>query len=128
MQDPIPDPLDSLLDASRRRERVPEPAARLDAEVWRRIALAESAPPTGWRGVVASLESMFARPSFTIAVVAASVLLGLFLAEARVSREEKSHNLALMHDYMSLIDPMLERTDAGDVTANPPAAAPARRP
>lgn len=119
MHDPTPDPLDSLLDAARRRDRVPEPSAHLDSEVWRRIALAESAPPTGVRGWLASIETMFARPSFTIAVVAASVLLGLFLAEARVSREEKKHNLALVHDYVSLIDPLLERVEDSGPSASP---------
>lgn len=128
MPEPTPDPLDSLLDDSRRSGRVPEPSPRLDAEVWRRIALAESAPPSGLQGVLIAIESMFARPSFTVAVVAASVLLGLFLAESRVSREEKSQNVALMHEYMSLIDPLLDRSDAADATNSQPAAAPAARP
>jgi len=54
------------------------------AEVWRRIAAVESRVERP--GLFARMEAAFARPSFVVAFVAACMLLGLFLAEMRLSR------------------------------------------
>jgi hypothetical protein len=95
-----PDPLDELLN----RWQPPENArADLRAEVRREIArLAHSTPET-WRG---RLEQAFARPSLSITFVAACVLLGLFLAEIRVSRLHARYGAEVARSYVQLIDPL----------------------
>ena len=100
-----PDPLDSLLDQWARQTPSPEPLA---PEVWRRIAMAEEPAK---RSVWERLHAAFARPSFAAAFVAACVLLGLFLAEARRSRVQSEYNRELMQSYLRLIDPLLEAAD-----------------
>jgi hypothetical protein len=107
MQSPTPpDPLDSLLDQwARQTPPSPEPLA---PEVWRRIAMAEEPVK---RSVWERLHAVFARPSFAAAFVAACVLLGLFLAEARRSRVQAEYNRELMQSYLRLIDPLLEAAD-----------------
>jgi hypothetical protein len=96
------DPLDPLL----RQWGNPPPQPPLKAEVWRRIAAAESAQsaPGGWRQAVAVA---FARPSFAVAFVAACMLLGLFLAEVRVTRMHEERDRELLQSYRRLIDPLV---------------------
>jgi len=100
---PPSDPLDSLLD---RWREVPEPPPRLTAEVWRRIAVVES--DTERPGLLARIEAAFARPSFTIAFFAACMLLGLFLAEVRLSRLQAARGVQIAQSYLRLIDPLME--------------------
>ena len=102
---PPPDPLDSLLD---RWKQTPEPPPYLTAEVWRRIAVLDSrAEPPGF---LARLDAVFARPSFAITFVAACMLLGLFLAEVRLSRLEAERSAQLAQSYLRLIDPLSEQS------------------
>lgn len=102
---PVPnpdDPLDHLLE--RWRDAPPPLPESVAPEVWRRIAAAdEQAQPGGW----ARIAEAFARPSFAVAFVAACVLLGLFLAEIRVSRLQNERSAQLAKSYLQLIDPLL---------------------
>ena len=96
-----PDPLDPLLDLW---AETPKPPPRLSAEVWHRIARHEAAPtPTGW----AAVEAWFARPPFAVLFIACCALLGLFLAEVRLNREENARSAQLARSYLQLIDPLL---------------------
>lgn len=101
---PPSDPLDSLLD---RWNETPEPPASLTLEVWRRIATAES---RGERpGFIARIEAMFSRPSFAVTFIAACMLLGLFLAQVRLSRLEAERSTQLAQSYLRLIDPLIDQ-------------------
>ena len=102
MQSPN-DPLDPLLE--RWRDATPAPPGPLAAEVWRRIAAAESPERPG---LLARIEAAFARPSFAFTFVTACVLLGLFVAEVRLSRLQAERNTQLARSYLHLIDPLLE--------------------
>jgi hypothetical protein len=99
------EPLDPLLDQwGRETPSAPRPLA---PEVWRRIAEGEkAAAATGWLG---QLNAVFGRASFATAFVAACVLLGLFLAEARSSRLQAEHGAQLAQSYLQLIDPLLAK-------------------
>ena len=104
---PPPEPLDSLLD---RWSKTPEPPPRLAADIWNRIALAEKqavASPAWWTVV----ETWFNRPPFAALFVACCALLGLFLAEIRVSRQQEERNQQLARSYLQLIDPLLTSQD-----------------
>lgn len=98
-----PDPLDPLLD---RWSDMPEPPPRLSAEVWHRIALTEGEPDqsAGWW---AAVETWFARPPFAVMFIACCALLGLFLAEVRVSHQQSERSAQLARSYLQLIDPLL---------------------
>ena len=96
-----PDPLDPLLD---RWSQVPEPSNRLTADVWQRIATGEEIRPDGWRHL---LEVWFSRPAFAVGFVAACALLGLFMAELRVSHQQRERSAQLVRSYLLLIDPLL---------------------
>ena len=104
-----PDPLDPLLD---RWSETPDPSPRLSANVWQRIALneRESFGPRGWRAV---LEAWFGRPAFAVGFVAGCALIGLFMAELRVSHLQRERNAQLARSYLLLIDPLLN-TPPGD--------------
>lgn len=101
-----PDPLDPLLD---RWAETPDPSPRLAAAVWQHIALHdEQARPAGlW----ATIESWFSRPAFAIGFVAACAMVGLFLAEIRVSHLQRERNAELARSYLLLIDPLLNAPD-----------------
>jgi hypothetical protein len=101
---PPSDPLDPLLE--RWRDAAPSLPEDLTAEVWRRIAATDT--PAPHLSLFARIEAAFARPSFAVAFVAACTLLGLFLAEVRLSRLQAEHNTQLVHSYLKLIDPLLE--------------------
>lgn len=111
---PPSDPLDSLLD---RWRESPEPPPHLTSEVWRRIAVVESRADRSsfW----AQVESVFARPSFSVAFVTACVLLGLFLAEMRLSNLHAERGVQIAHSYLRLIDPLVDET-AVKVASNHP--------
>ncbi len=97
-----PDPLDPLLD-----RWVEPPASDLSVapEVWRRIALEEMKPEPS--GLAARIESWFASPPFATAFVVSCVLLGIFLAELRLQREQRQNHAQLARNYLQLIDPLL---------------------
>lgn len=100
MASPPPDPLDPLLD----RWGTPPAFRPLAAELRTRLRAPAPAP-----------ETIFLRPAFAALFVAACVLLGLFLAEVRVSRLHRDRDAQLLESYRQLIDPLL--------TAAPPANA-----
>lgn len=105
------DPLDELLN---RCAPAPLPPAHLAEKVRRRAAAqAASVRPAWWQ----RLDAVFARPSFAATFVAALVLLGLFLAEARLSRWHAARGAQLARSYAQLIDPLL-----GTVTPPAPPA------
>jgi hypothetical protein len=100
-----PDPLDPLLD---RWGASPEQSP-LAPEVWRRLTpVARTArrprPTTSWWS---SLDLVFGRASFAAAFVVACALLGLFLAEVRVSHLHRDRDHQLAETYLRLIDPLL---------------------
>jgi len=96
-----PDPLDPLL----QHWGKPPPLTPLSAEVWRRIAAAEAATAApGWRQAVVTA---FSRPSFAVAFVAACMLLGMFLAEVRISHLHHDRDVQLLQSYLRLIDPLV---------------------
>ena len=99
------DPLDPLLD---RWREVPEPPAHLTTEVWRRIAVVESRAERS--GILARIEATFARPSFAVAFIAACMLLGLFLAEIRLSNLHAARGVQIAQSYLRLIDPLMDET------------------
>jgi hypothetical protein len=104
---PPKEPLDNLLD--RWGQTTPAPD-RLESEVWRRIAVADSPESDSHAdnsSLLARIKAVFARPSFSIAFGAACVLLGLFLVELRNSRQQAEHNLQLVQNYLRLVDPLL---------------------
>lgn len=98
------DPLDPLLD---RWGDVPEAPPDLSAEVWRRIAQKEEAlngSPGFWRAV----DAWMSRPPFAALFVASCALLGLFLAEVRINRQQRERSAELARSYVQLIDPLLK--------------------
>lgn len=108
MMNPVPDPLEDALE--RLRRDVPLQPESVRAEVWRRIARAEGPAAVGepwWR----RLEAAFRRPAFAAALVAASVLLGLFLAEVRLNRLHHDRTAALEREYLLLLDPLASAPD-----------------
>ena len=86
-----PDPLDPLLD----RWGQPPVFRPLAADLRARLTPA----PVG--------ETIFLRPAFAAVFIAACVLLGLFLAEVRVSRLHQDRDAQLLDSYRRLIDPLL---------------------
>ena len=106
------DPLDELLD---RWGEPPDPPPHLAQEVRRRIAATPRPAAAAWW---VRLDTAMARPSFAAAFVAACLLLGLFLAEARLSRLHAARSTQIAHDYLQLINPLIEGP------ATPPGATP----
>lgn len=99
------DPLDPLLDEwGTPPEQIP-----LAPEVWHRLAHAGAPAPVRrprapwWR----ALDVAFGRVSFAAAFVVACTLLGLFLAEMRVSKIRSERDRQLAETYLRLIDPLL---------------------
>jgi len=112
---PPPDPLDSLLD---RWRETPEPPPHLNTEVWRRIALLESRAEKP--GPMARLDAVFARPSFAVTFVAACILLGLFVAETRLSRLHAERGSQIAQSYIRMIDPLVDSANAAKATIHTP--------
>jgi len=109
---PPNDPLDELLDCCR---AAPEPPSNLQARVSRIIAEGHPSASSSW---MQRLDAAFARPSFASAFVAACVLLGLFLAEARLTRIHAAQGAQLARSYLQLIDPLLAASQ--DTHPQPP--------
>jgi len=92
-----PDPLDPLLDQwGRHPSFVP-----LAGEVRARLRPPPREP-----------ETIFLRPAFAAMFVAACVLLGLFLAEVRVSRLHHDRDAQLLDSYRRLIEPLVNLSPA----------------
>jgi hypothetical protein len=95
------DPLDSLF--KRWGESTPHVRDSIDREVWRRIANAENRPAkVGW---FSTFESVFSRPAFGVAFVAVCMLLGLFLAEVRLSKLHEQRSAVIEASYLQLLAP-----------------------
>lgn len=95
------DPLDDLLD------RWPLPAKSvpdLRPEIRRELARLRPAERGGWW---ARLDLAFGRPSFAVTFVVACILLGLFLAEARIATLHAQYGAQVARSYIQLIDPLL---------------------
>jgi hypothetical protein len=99
-----PDPLDPLFE---RWAEPGEPAPNLAPEVWRRIAH-EEALLRGSGGFWAEVDAWLSRPPFAAMFVVSCALLGLFLAEVRVNRQQREHSAQLARSYLQLIDPLLK--------------------
>jgi hypothetical protein len=97
-----PDPLDPIFDRWSEPGDLPPSLA---PEVWRRIAQRESREPEGW---LSEAFTWLSRPPFAAMFVACCALLGLFLAEVRVNREQREHSTQLARSYLLLIDPLLK--------------------
>lgn len=97
MPAPLPDPLHPLLDRWGEAPRVRGVAL----DVRRRLAGVENrrGPRPG--------ELVLLRPAFAAVFLAACVLLGLFLAELRVSQLHRERDAQLLESYRRLIDPLL---------------------
>lgn len=109
------DPLDDMLDRWQpAADRVPD----LRGRVRREIAAARGIESNSFRS---RIDAVFGRPSFAITFVAACVLLGLFLAEARVSRLHAEYGAQIARSYVQLIDPLL---DSANASATPTKATP----
>lgn len=102
------DPLDSLLD--RWGRSTPE-SERIEPEVWRRIAVDDTADHPG---IFERIRIVFSRPSFSIAFAAACILFGLFLVQLRISHREARRNVELAQNYLRLVDPLLQVQNGGD--------------
>lgn len=100
------DPLDPLFE--RWKADTPVIAHSIRSEVWSRIERNEDV--TASDGIWARIELAFSRPAFAAAFVTACVLLGLFLAEARLSQAHARRSAELEQSYLSLLDPQLETT------------------
>src|SRR5579884_1357047 len=87
------DPLDDLLD----QWRLPPHSPDLAAEIRQRLTANRVAAGNTW---LTRLETAFARPSFAFTFIAACILLGLFLAEARVSRLHASYGAQIARSYV----------------------------
>jgi hypothetical protein len=96
------DPLDELLERCR---AAPEPPPQIPTRVARLIAESHALAPPSW---MERLDAVCARPSFASAFVAACVLLGLFLAEARLTRIHAAQGAQMARSYLQLIDPLLD--------------------
>lgn len=88
-----PDPLPPLLD----RWGQPPPFRSLADDLHARLAAAPGRES----------ETIFLRPAFAAMFVAACVLLGLFLAEVRVSRRHRDRDAQLLESYRRLIEPLV---------------------
>lgn len=104
---PPSDPLDTLLSSW---SATTDPSQRLPAEVWRKIALAESeqSESAGWW---AQVEGWFSRPSFAVMFIAICAVTGLFFAELRVNNLQRERSAQLARSYLLLIDPLLKAPD-----------------
>jgi hypothetical protein len=103
------DPLDPLLD----RWAEPIEARRdLAPEIWRRIDHDERAR-RGTGGFWTELDSWLSRPPFAALFVTCCALLGLFLAEVRLNRQQREQGADLARSYLQLIDPLLKSGTPG---------------
>jgi hypothetical protein len=99
MQNPN-DPLDTLFD---RWKEPGEPSPGLAREVRRRITAQASRG-----GFWSEVDAWLSRAPFATLFVVSCALLGLFLAEVRVNREQREHSAELARSYLQLIDPLLK--------------------
>jgi len=102
-----PDPLEPVL---ARWTATPAEHPEMFSDVRRRIADHASG---GRRrpGVLAAIDSWFARPSFALLFLLCCALVGLYCAEIRVNRVERQQSAQLARSYLELIDPLLTAAD-----------------
>ncbi len=96
------DPLDELMD---RRGSAPPPDD-IDRVVWRRIALLQRKETQP--GLWSTLDAWFSRWSVATLFLVSCALIGLFMAELRVSQRERERNAQLTRSYLVLINPLLQ--------------------
>ena len=96
------DPLDQLLNEWQTDTTEPQ----LTGRVWREIERRDL--PGHTTGFLGRLEAVFARPSFAVVFVLSCILLGLFLAEFRVTRIQAARGTELAQSYLQLVNPLLE--------------------
>ena len=93
----------------------PEPLAN---EVWHRICALESDERRqSW---FARIELAFSRPAFAVAFLAACILLGLFLAEVRLTGVRARQTAEMEHNYLRLLDPLGEASATVQPTSHHP--------
>jgi hypothetical protein len=110
-----PDPLHRLFTAW--KHEAPPSVPSVAAEVRRRIRdVDEKSNP---RPRLARIEAAFSRPSFATAFVAACVLLGLFLAEVRITHRENEQTARIEQSYLRLIDPLIVDPAPASADASP---------
>lgn len=114
-----PDPLDPMF--ARWQADTPALPRSVRSEVWNRIEHEEAHP--GFAGWFARIETAFCRPAFAMAFVAICVLLGLFLAETRLTathaeRAAELEQKYLSLQYLSLLDPQVETSAAPVIPAS----------
>jgi hypothetical protein len=105
-----PDPLDAAFEVL--RTSTPAQPESVQHEVWRRIAHGEGTSPAETVPWLHRLETVFARPAFAAVFVAACLLLGLFLAEVRLTRLQAERTAALEQGYLRLIDPFFSASES----------------
>ncbi|HEY1793288.1 MAG TPA: hypothetical protein VGG34_10240 [Opitutaceae bacterium] len=103
---PPSDPLDSLLD---RWEDPADKSRSLAPEVWRRL---DRFPARGPLGLLTRLLETLGRPPVAAMFVACCAILGLYLAEVRINRQQREESSQLARSYLQLIDPLL-KADVG---------------
>lgn len=101
------DPLGPLLD---RWSNIPPPSPRLTAEIWQQIATAETHRNAD-RSIWASIGLWLERPAYAVGFIAACALLGVVLAELRISQIQRERNAQLARSYLQLIDPLSVGTE-----------------
>ncbi|MDQ8202266.1 hypothetical protein [Pelagicoccus sp. SDUM812003] len=82
---------------------------RLGQRVWSRIAN-EDQDSTALPGFFQLVSSILSRPIYAAAFVVGCVLLGLLLAEVRVSQRQVERGEQLAESYKQVIDPLLRDT------------------
>lgn len=110
---PLRDPLDELLNRWQPpSHQIPD----LHAEIRRELARRETSASDSW---LDRIEQAFRRPSFAVTFVAACILLGLFLAEARVSRLHAENGARMARSYVQVIDPLIQIPATETIPARP---------
>jgi len=110
-----PDPLDAVFASW--RDQAPPAVPSVAGEVRRRLHTIEARQSLGGR--LLRIEAAFARPSFATAFVAACVLLGLFLAEVRITQRENERSARVEQSYLRLIDPLIVESTPSDSGISP---------
>lgn len=110
-----PDSLERLFTAW--KDEVTPSVPSVATDVRRRLRVLDEKRRPRFR--LTQIEAAFSRPSFATAFITACVLLGLFLAEVRITYRENDRAARIEQNYLRLIDPLLV-----DPTPTPTNAAP----
>lgn len=95
------DELDALLD---QWQDVPEVDPQLKHHVWTRIAADDSSDRPSVPHWIQRAIDLLSNPLGATAFVAASVAVGIFMAELRVSQSQSSRTQELAQNYIQLIE------------------------